>query len=82
MVGNGYGTADLPNALTDNRFTYAATNYFDPWGPFGGQLVDFDSTREPLLRIGHSFVYSPQASDANYAAPSRRTLSDSQTGRD
>jgi hypothetical protein len=64
MAGNGYNTANLPNSATDARFTFAATNYFDPLGDFGGQLVDFGYTCDPLVRFGHSFVFSPQAGDA------------------
>ncbi|QDV23194.1 porin [Aureliella helgolandensis] len=64
MVGNGYHTANLPNLITDDRFTFAATNYFDSRGNIGGQIVDFDCTRNPLVRFGHSFVYSPNTSDA------------------
>lgn len=64
MVGNGYRTANLPNAVTDDRLTFAVTHYCDPRGGFGGKLVDFDGSADPLLRIGHSFVYSPQTSDA------------------
>lgn len=60
MVGNAYFSANRPNAATDNQFTYAVTNYFDPWGDFGGQLVDYRYTETPLIRLGHSFVYSPQ----------------------
>ena len=30
MVGNGYRTSNIPNAATDNRFTFAATQYCDP----------------------------------------------------
>ncbi|TWU06278.1 Phosphate-selective porin O and P [Stieleria varia] len=61
MVGNGYRTANLPNSVTDTRFTFAATSYVDPNGDFGGQIVDFDGTTSPLWRLGHSLVYSPQA---------------------
>jgi hypothetical protein len=61
MVGNGYRTANLSNDQTDNRFTFAVTNFFDPLGDYGEQIVDFEHTREPLVRLGHSFVYSPQA---------------------
>lgn len=61
MVGNGYRTANLPNSVTDSRFTFAATSYLDPNGDFGGQIVDFDGTSTPLWRLGHSLVYSPQA---------------------
>jgi hypothetical protein len=63
MAGNGYNTANLPISATDDRFAFAATNYFDPLGDYGGQLVDFEGTCDPLVRIGHSFVYSPQAAD-------------------
>ena len=65
MVGNGYRTANLPNADTDNRFTFAATAYLEPAGDFGGQVVDFDCSDELRWQIGHSFVYSPQGSDAS-----------------
>ncbi len=62
MVGNGYSSANIPNAASDDRLTFAATNYFDPLGDFGGQLVDFGHSDDALrIRIGHSFVYSPQA---------------------
>lgn len=64
MVGNGYQTANLPNSATDNQVTFAGTHYIDPLGDYGQQLVDFDVARQPLVRLGHSFVYSPQASDA------------------
>lgn len=64
MVGNGYNTANIPNAGTDDRLTFAADNYFDPLGGFGSQIVDYDWTCRPLVRIGHSFVYSPNAADS------------------
>jgi hypothetical protein len=60
MVGNGYRTANLPPSETDNRFAFAATNYWDPLGDFGRQIVDYESTRDPLIRLGHSFVYASQ----------------------
>jgi hypothetical protein len=63
MVGNGYRTSNLPESVTDNQFTYAVTNYWDPLGDYGGQLVDYSFSDTPLLRFGHSFVYSPQSAD-------------------
>ena len=63
MVGNGYRTANLPPAVADDRFTFAATSYIEPAGKFGSQLVDFDCTCNPLWQLGHSFVYSPQTSN-------------------
>lgn len=63
MVGNGYSTSNLANVATDDRLTFAGTQYFDPLGKFGEQLADYDCTSNPLIRFGHSFVYSPQRSD-------------------
>jgi hypothetical protein len=63
MVGNGYNDLNVPNSGVDDRFTFAATNYFDVFGDFGGQIVDYDWTCDPLVQIGHSFVYSPNAAE-------------------
>ncbi len=63
MVGNGYRTSNIPNALTDDRLTFAATNYFDLLGKFGGQVVDYAQSSTPLVRVGHSFAFSPQSDD-------------------
>ena len=63
MVGNGYRTSNIPNQATDNKFTFAATGYWDPFGDFGGQLVDYDYSCAPLVRYGHSFVFSPVSDD-------------------
>ena len=64
MVGKGYRTSNAPNARTDSRFTFAIDNYWDPFGDFGGQLVDYDFASDtPLVRFGHSFVYSPVDDD-------------------
>lgn len=63
MVGNGYRTANIPNSGTDDHLTFAITNYFDPLGDFGGQIVDYGYKDNPLVRFGHSFVFSPQTDD-------------------
>ena len=64
MIGNGYRTSNLPNLVTDDQLTFAFSQHFDPNGDFGGQLVDFDYTCDaPLIRFGHSFVYSPTTSE-------------------
>lgn len=63
MLGNSYRSANLPNSSVDDQFTLAATQYLDSFGPYGSQVVDFDGSRELLLRVGHSFVFAPQASD-------------------
>ena len=64
MVGNGYRTSNIPNSETDNRFTFAGTQYFEPLGKFGGQLADYDNSKKPLVQFGHSFVFSPQTADS------------------
>lgn len=59
MLGNGYRTANLPPSELDDRLTFAGTQYWDPFGDFGDQIVDFSSNHNALARVGHSFVYSP-----------------------
>ncbi len=69
MVGNGYNTTNIPNSSTDSRLTFAVDNYWDPRGDYGKSIVDSDSTGDPKIRVGHSFVYSPNAANPN-GAPS------------
>ncbi|REJ70736.1 MAG: porin [Planctomycetota bacterium] len=64
MIGNGFNTTNLPNSRTDDQFAFAYSQYYDPLGDYGPQIVDWDDTPEPLVRIGHSFVYAPTAEDA------------------
>ncbi|MCC9604867.1 OprO/OprP family phosphate-selective porin [Blastopirellula sp. JC732] len=61
MIGDGYRTENVPPSAIDDKLTFAATNYWDPFGDFGSKLTDYDWTCDPLMRIGHSFVYSPNA---------------------
>ncbi len=61
MVGNGHSTSNLPNARTDNQFSFAATNFFEPLGNFGNRLTDYKPSESPLIRLGHSVVLSPQS---------------------
>ena len=63
MVGNGYRTSNLPNNVTDDQLSYAFTHYFDPFGDFGSQIVDYAYSETPLFRIGHSFMFSPITSE-------------------
>ena len=60
MVGNGVRTANLDAAGINDKLSYAATVYWDPWGDFGGQLVDYDCSQSPLARFGASFTYGAQ----------------------
>ncbi len=68
MAGNGYSTANLPLSQVGNQFTFAATSYWDPLGEYGRLLIDYDATDRPLLRIGHSAVFSAQ-DDAELGVP-------------
>ena len=65
MLGNGYNTTPFSNRAYDDRLTFAATSYIDPWGHFGETIVDYDYSCNPLVRIGHSFAYSPEAQRRN-----------------
>lgn len=65
MAGNGYRTANLPDSEIDNHFAFAGTQYWDPLGDYGGQIVDYDYTCDPLVRVGHSFAYAPQSRVVN-----------------
>lgn len=64
MIGNGYATSNLTPSELDARFAYAATNYWDPLGDFGRELVDYEDSATPLVRIGHSAVYAPDDASA------------------
>ncbi|QDU80388.1 Phosphate-selective porin O and P [Polystyrenella longa] len=68
MVGNGYRTANLPETSTDDRLTFAGTSYLDPLGDYGNTLDDAKDRDSLLVRVGHSFVYSP-TSEATGGSP-------------
>jgi hypothetical protein len=61
MVGNGYSSSNISNLFSDNRFTFSATSYVDPLGSYGREIFDPDIIKEARVRLGHSFVYSPQS---------------------
>ena len=65
MISNGYSTANLAPEDGDTRLTLAVTNYFDFGESLGDQLVDYQWSEDPAVRLGHSFVFSPQASELN-----------------
>ena len=74
-LGAAYRSANLSNAQLDDRFTFAATVYSDPWGDFGSQLTDVGGD-DGRLRVGQSFAYSPQTQDAPGGELSFLRLSD------
>ncbi|EAQ79925.1 porin [Blastopirellula marina] len=64
MLGDGYRTENTPLSEIDDKLAFAATNYWDPYGDFGGKLTDYDYSCDQRMRLGHSFVYAPNASIA------------------
>ncbi len=61
MLGNGYSSSNLANSRTDDKFTLAATSWFDPLGDYGRTIVDQSGSSSLKLRLGHSWVYAPQS---------------------
>lgn len=61
MAGNAYRAMNSPPGELNDRFAFAGTVYWDPLGPYGNGLVDFDSTCSPLIRVGHSWTYACQS---------------------
>lgn len=59
MLGNGYNTTNIRNSRTDDQLAIAYSQFFDPWGDYGSQVVDWDYVCDPRVRIGHSAVYAP-----------------------
>lgn len=62
MVANGYSTSNLNLVSSlNNRMAYAGTFYWDPFGDFGRQIVDYNRSEKLLARIGHSAIYCSQS---------------------
>lgn len=61
MVGNGVRTSNRSAAEINDKFAFATTAYWDPWGDFGKDLTAYRCSEDPLLRLGSSFTYGPQS---------------------
>jgi len=61
MVGDAYRAMNSPPAELNDHFTFAGTVSWDPLGPYGGGIVDFESTCSPVVRVGHSWTYACQS---------------------
>ena len=61
MAGDAYRAMNSPPAELNDRFTFAGTVYWDPLGPYGSGIVDFESTCSPVIRVGHSWTYACQS---------------------
>lgn len=73
MLGNGFRTAELDPQEVNNKFAVASSIYWDPWGDYGPQIVDFDCLDSPVARLGTSFVYSKQSGLDNAGDPTRES---------
>lgn len=58
MIANGLNTAQTSLAELDDRLAFAASAHWDPLGPFGKGLTDFEFHERPVLRLGHSYATS------------------------
>ena len=62
-----------PPAELNDRFTFAGTAYWDPLGPNGNGIVDFESTCSPVIRVGHSWTYACQSGLDELGKPLRES---------
>ncbi len=60
MVGNGYRTENTTISNQNNRFAFAGTQWWEPWGDFGTGYSDYECHRRAVIQFGHSFVYARQ----------------------
>ena len=61
MVGNAYRAINTPPAELNGQFAFGGTVSWDPWGPYGNGVVDFEQTDRPVVRVGHSWVFASQS---------------------
>ena len=73
MAGDAYRAMNSPPAELNDRFTFAGTVYWDPLGPYGSGIVDFESTCSPAIRVGHSWTYACQSGLDEIGKPLRES---------
>jgi hypothetical protein len=73
MVGDAYRGINSPPADLNDHFAFAGTVYWDPLGPFGNGVVDFESTCSPTVRVGHSWAYAGQSGLDEIGKPLRES---------
>jgi hypothetical protein len=59
MLCNGFNTLGTNPSELDSRLTWSGTVWAEPLGDFGRGFSDFEWHKEPAIRCGASFTYSP-----------------------
>jgi hypothetical protein len=58
MMANGFNTLNLrPNQL-NNRFCWAGSTWWEPWGDYGRGYADLEHHAEPVIRLGTSYSFA------------------------
>ena len=76
MVANGFNTLNLLPEALNNRFAWAGSAWWEPWGDFGRGYSDLQDHQEGAIRLGGCYTYalgsgSQSASDAVENSPIR-----------
>jgi hypothetical protein len=76
MVSNGFNTLNLIPEELNNRFAWAGSAWWEPWGEFGRGYSDIQHHDEAAFRLGGSYTFalgsgSQSASDAVENSPVR-----------
>ena len=76
MVANGVNTLNLLPEALNNRFAWAGSAWWEPWGDFGRGYSDLQDHQEGAIRLGGCYTYalgsgSQSASDAVENSPIR-----------
>jgi len=76
MVANGFNTLNLLPEALNNRFAWAGSAWWEPWGDFGRGYSDLQDHQEGAIRLGSCYTYalgsgSQSASDAVENSPIR-----------
>jgi hypothetical protein len=73
MVGDSYRAINTPPADLNNQFAFAGTVSWDPLGPYGNGVVDFEQACSPVVRVGHSWTYAAQSGVDESGRPLRES---------
>jgi hypothetical protein len=73
MVGDSYRAINSPPADLNSQFAFAGTVYWDPLGPDGTGVVDFEQACSPVIRVGHSWTYASQSGLDDSGRPLRES---------
>lgn len=79
MLSNGFNTLNLSPNQIGNRFCWAGSTWWEPWGDFGRGYADLEAHSEPVIRLGTSATFAldqGSQSDENSVENSLVRLSD------